>query len=529
MISLALKYHPDRNPGKEEEYIPRFQAISAAHEILSDPATKTKYDGDRRRANLSGAATAPRPGPSGQRGNPYTATSSFQPPPRRTADPTGWSKKPAPGPNSTSGADRFANFPGPGPTSRQSTTNKSSASEAWSYMGGQKAPTSAQGPNTASPRQRRAPPVPPRGTVPVTPKAAPHPREEEIRAGMNYRPGPAFNSAAYAHFNGDNSTTERPELPRNNTTTSTPRRTGFDPNAPGSDERPPAGPSSYATSTFKRPPFGDSNRATSAYPNVGGEKTSVSPEDLKRSHSVRDATKLSQQSTARHRSASPTKSKGSNGQSAAFTMDSDSSSDSSDDLPQKGQFGTRPKRVPVSRMSKTSLHDRTTPAQSRPTSQAGQPSDNGDSSGTGKPSHNMYDTSPSPEPFQPARADWHEYYPFNSKKPGPGGRPGRVPSWAMPSSVRIAAAMLPRASPYVSPQHYAFHALFPEHEEEDAVDDEDLGYVPDSPLIDVTDPEPHGFHTAPCFSHNQDMHLLNSEFDGFVHSACDHDYLQDEY
>ncbi|KAI7220020.1 hypothetical protein KC343_g8313, partial [Hortaea werneckii] len=33
---LALLYHPDRNAGKEEEYVPRFQAIQTAHEILGD-------------------------------------------------------------------------------------------------------------------------------------------------------------------------------------------------------------------------------------------------------------------------------------------------------------------------------------------------------------------------------------------------------------------------------------------------------------------------------------------------------------
>ncbi|KAK5242598.1 hypothetical protein LTR16_008407, partial [Cryomyces antarcticus] len=49
---LALKYHPDRNPGRETDVIPRFQAIQAAHEILHDPETKSKYDGDRRKAGL---------------------------------------------------------------------------------------------------------------------------------------------------------------------------------------------------------------------------------------------------------------------------------------------------------------------------------------------------------------------------------------------------------------------------------------------------------------------------------------------
>ncbi|KAK4917698.1 hypothetical protein LTR66_016920, partial [Elasticomyces elasticus] len=37
---LAKQYHPDRNPGREAEVVPRFQAIQAAHEILGDPGQK---------------------------------------------------------------------------------------------------------------------------------------------------------------------------------------------------------------------------------------------------------------------------------------------------------------------------------------------------------------------------------------------------------------------------------------------------------------------------------------------------------
>ncbi|KAJ5111921.1 hypothetical protein NUU61_001551 [Penicillium alfredii] len=39
---LALKYHPDGNPGKEREFKAKFQAIQVADEILSDPKRRLK-------------------------------------------------------------------------------------------------------------------------------------------------------------------------------------------------------------------------------------------------------------------------------------------------------------------------------------------------------------------------------------------------------------------------------------------------------------------------------------------------------
>ncbi len=41
---LAKQYHPDANPGSEE----RFKEISAAHDVLGDPATRKEYDEVRR-------------------------------------------------------------------------------------------------------------------------------------------------------------------------------------------------------------------------------------------------------------------------------------------------------------------------------------------------------------------------------------------------------------------------------------------------------------------------------------------------
>ncbi|KAI1693181.1 dnaJ domain-containing protein [Ditylenchus destructor] len=41
---LALKYHPDKNPGKQEEMRPKFQAISDAQKILLDQKIRLQYD-----------------------------------------------------------------------------------------------------------------------------------------------------------------------------------------------------------------------------------------------------------------------------------------------------------------------------------------------------------------------------------------------------------------------------------------------------------------------------------------------------
>ncbi|KAJ4294753.1 hypothetical protein N0V88_004987 [Collariella sp. IMI 366227] len=81
---LALKFHPDRNPGKEDEAKEKFLVIQAAHEILTDPALKSKFDANRER-------TARYTGASGVRGNPWQYTSQdvnskFGAPPEAASD-----------------------------------------------------------------------------------------------------------------------------------------------------------------------------------------------------------------------------------------------------------------------------------------------------------------------------------------------------------------------------------------------------------------------------------------------------------
>jgi curved DNA-binding protein CbpA len=68
----ALKYHPDRNPGRELEFNAKFQAIQAAHEILSDDQQRKRYDIDRLRAGYGKHYSPPKPDtPQKKPANPY--------------------------------------------------------------------------------------------------------------------------------------------------------------------------------------------------------------------------------------------------------------------------------------------------------------------------------------------------------------------------------------------------------------------------------------------------------------------------
>ncbi|MDR2945288.1 MAG: J domain-containing protein, partial [Candidatus Adiutrix sp.] len=51
-LALAVKYHPDRNPGNREAE-ERFKEISQAYAILSDPAARARYERTRPRKTAS--------------------------------------------------------------------------------------------------------------------------------------------------------------------------------------------------------------------------------------------------------------------------------------------------------------------------------------------------------------------------------------------------------------------------------------------------------------------------------------------
>ncbi|RGP73493.1 hypothetical protein FSPOR_2075 [Fusarium sporotrichioides] len=142
---LALKYHPDRNPGREQEVNTQFQIIQTAHEILSDPEQKAKHDASRGRGRY--------PGASGVKGNPWSNVSAqYPPPPRRNNANTSARATP-------SGAQRWQTrfSSGVPPTAKQYTASdaesKKNAARAFENM--------RKGTSAKSNEQTRPPPPPP--------------------------------------------------------------------------------------------------------------------------------------------------------------------------------------------------------------------------------------------------------------------------------------------------------------------------------------------------------------------------------
>ncbi|KAI9809225.1 MAG: hypothetical protein M1825_002516 [Sarcosagium campestre] len=329
---LALKYHPDRNPGREEEFSPKFQAIQAAHEVLSDPAQRAKYDADRAKLGFRYGATAPRPATSGMPSkNPYAAYSNFPPPPRPPPTrPTTQPDRAGAGAASSGAANRYSRFARsfePTGSKAAEANKRTNAFKAWESM---KAAQSSANKANAAKYSVPHPPPPPRAAGPVPPPPPPRPR-----------PTSEYFPDVRAHETG------REDLPRmhRSNTTRTPKKSGFAPSTPGGDE--PAAPNAssyfnlnganrptaprFQTSTASVPPprgaavsdevppvrsearyheaaRPDSARLRTPYSGAGGERTSIygAGAMLGRSATTREPSK--QHTPDRHRSASPPRS-----------------------------------------------------------------------------------------------------------------------------------------------------------------------------------------------------------------------------
>ncbi|KAL8851950.1 MAG: hypothetical protein Q9221_003161 [Calogaya cf. arnoldii] len=217
---LALKYHPDRNPGKELEFNSKFQAIQAAHEVLTDPAQRARYDADRRKNGMLHTYSSPlRPNPP-----PRAAASNFPPPPQRTPqgpNRTGFA------PQSAGGTSRYSAYMRADPNnSYQSPADdakaRANAFKAWEQMRhGQGVPPQAR-------------PVPPRPTKNPTfqpgREAGSFPPQEAPQ-----RPPWDQTKEPHAGF---------PKMARSNTTR-VPKKGGFAPGFSVGDEPPARNTSAY--------------------------------------------------------------------------------------------------------------------------------------------------------------------------------------------------------------------------------------------------------------------------------------------
>ncbi|CAG8258779.1 unnamed protein product [Penicillium olsonii] len=343
-IGIALKYHPDRNPGREVEFNAKFQAIQAANEILSDPQQRVKYDTDRLRAGYGKNY-----GPARANTQRKTQTPSY--PPRPTATPTPsagaqYTKTPPNGPSA--GARRYASHARAGPQQWKPNDNAQTRADAFKGFS----------------NMRGGPPGGWQGFDPSTGRAS---------AGT---PGPGAQRQPF----GASAQSTRPKSAFETFNThshSTKKKQGFAPGAAGGDEPMARNTSAYSSSSRTERPSSqyyepappptakkssdpepkrhsytpEYERSSRSYAQAGkGEKTFFSSSGLGRSQTMRDPSGTTRTNvnantsspasarSGRHRSASPKARRNTN------NYDYTSSSES-EDMPKP-----KAKAVPKSRL-----------------------------------------------------------------------------------------------------------------------------------------------------------------------------------
>jgi len=213
---LALRFHPDRNPGREAEVNAKFQTIQSAHEVLTSPDQKSRYDAHRTRTTRHAT------------GNPYQNVSAQYPPPPKRPNMSSTRA-------SSSGANRFprptSNVPPP-TTPKPPQGDPSSRYRAWENMrASAKAKASATFAKTAGTSNANA------GAEPTRPKPPPTAFQRQ---------------KAEASFGA--------------------RKSGFAPKSPAGDE-PPVSSSNYSTTRMHTNMFNDisadARRARRASSNAG--------------------------------------------------------------------------------------------------------------------------------------------------------------------------------------------------------------------------------------------------------------------
>ncbi|KLJ06440.1 hypothetical protein EMPG_10165 [Blastomyces silverae] len=382
---LALKFHPDRNPGKELEFNAKFQSIQAAYEILIDPKERLKYDTGRLRAGYGKyygpprASAPPRP--------QYSQPNHSQPRraptpanhPRATPNPPGQSRgTPTPGtqprrpsePNAQHHPQGFphpGSYPAPPSAGAQKYTNyaKATSQQKWDkiYEDTRTRADAFRGFQEMKPNPTTG------GWSGFDPRTG-----RSNQSGPAPQPSQRPQSAYEGYFNVPKASPHRAQAKK---------RQGFAPGTPGGDEPMAQNTSAYnsssrARTSYPQPHFepappptakkwprqeesADTNmpnlqRTSSKYAMAGGEKTYVAGAGLGRSSSTRDSPFTEPDSRSRTNPPSPTSPQSNRGRhhsaSPKLKPNRDrpfSSSPSSSDL-EEVDISSRRKRTPRSRM-----------------------------------------------------------------------------------------------------------------------------------------------------------------------------------
>ncbi|EDN09577.1 DnaJ domain-containing protein [Histoplasma capsulatum] len=341
---IALKFHPDRNPGKELEFNAKFQAIQAAYEILIDPKERLKYDTSRLRAGYGQSRGTPTPGAQ----------------PRRPSEPNGQHHPqsfPHPG-----------SYPAPPSAGAQKYTSYAKAtSQKWDkiYEDTRTRADAFRGFKEMKPNVNIG------GWSGFDPRTG-----RSNQSGSTPRPSQRPQSAYEAFFNVPKASPQRAQAKK---------RQGFAPGTPGGDEPMAQNTSAYTsynrdrTSYFQSqfepapPPTAkkwprqeestnDNNtipnlqRTSSKYATAGGEKTYVSSAGVGRSSSSRNSPFTESDSRPRTNPPSPTSPRPNRGRHHSAspklkpnrnrTISSSPSPSDSEEV----DISSRPKRTPRSRM-----------------------------------------------------------------------------------------------------------------------------------------------------------------------------------
>ncbi|KAL8999398.1 MAG: hypothetical protein Q9169_001712 [Polycauliona sp. 2 TL-2023] len=210
----------DRNPGKELEFNSKFQAIQSAHEVLTDPAQRARYDADRRKNGLLHTYSSPlRPNPP-----PKAAASNFPPPPQRTPQAP---NRTSYNPQSSSGASRYSAYMRADPNNSYKSPAddakaRANAFKAWEQMRhGQGVPPQAR-------------PVPPRPTN--------NPAFQSTRETGSFPPQEQPQRTPWDQTKEPHA--GFPKMARSNTTR-VPKKGGFAPGFSAGDEPPARNTSAY--------------------------------------------------------------------------------------------------------------------------------------------------------------------------------------------------------------------------------------------------------------------------------------------